>query len=550
MQNTISLSYITYQNFQNRVKEILTKAYNHKFKLVFFILLLYLIKKGYTFYKSVRPYLSLINEFRGGNQSKSNNQVGEQQQKSKTQSQLQLAMLEMNVPDFAQLMKLFQSTIKNIDRNLLAQPRYIEENLISPIYELEKIKLATQEQGQTSQQQKERFALLKNTLFKSLFCQLYVTRIVHLISYFQITMTGRFYRISEKKVRDLESNANDNVPKEQKGFLAILEEEEKAMDQSDSDFDPMSDQEQDKEKKKLTPQEQKEKAQQNLKDEQEACTLFVSKFFEEILKPLFINIFIPTIGEIVNSEIDSIDIRAKISSDQFMDILDTIHNKALDQIFSIDPKTAPDSTDLNNSRDSTDSLLNPRATSSYWIMDQILQQYNMNIDNISQQNKKLKKIADEFMDVLVSNQEYFEITLVELLDESYRLNLREFLELELNQNPSNIEQNPNALFTSANERTYMLHIVSSVYPLYQDSLYLNQLRTFTLMETQPRIEQIIKLIYFEDKAYFDIEIKDLLSTTEKQSKPFDMSELFKGLGGGEGGDNDILAKMLSSFAEE
>ena len=43
------------------------KAYQNKFKLIFFIGLLYIIKKGYNFYKSVKPYLSLINDLRGGN---------------------------------------------------------------------------------------------------------------------------------------------------------------------------------------------------------------------------------------------------------------------------------------------------------------------------------------------------------------------------------------------------------------------------------------------------------------------------------------------------
>jgi len=40
-----------------------------------------------------------------------------------------------------------------------------------------------------------------------------------------------------------------------------------------------------------------------LRDEQEACSIFMTKFFEEILKPVFIEILIPTIGEIVLSEI-------------------------------------------------------------------------------------------------------------------------------------------------------------------------------------------------------------------------------------------------------
>jgi len=38
-------------------------------------------------------------------------------------------MLEMNNPDFTELIKKFESTIKNIDGTIKAQPKYLEENI-------------------------------------------------------------------------------------------------------------------------------------------------------------------------------------------------------------------------------------------------------------------------------------------------------------------------------------------------------------------------------------------------------------------------------------
>ena len=61
-----------------------------------------------------------------------------------------------------------------------------------------------------------------------------------------MSLTGRHYRICEKKFRELDENAqnngNEDKNKKKGGLLAILEEEEQALDgKSDSDFDPMSD---------------------------------------------------------------------------------------------------------------------------------------------------------------------------------------------------------------------------------------------------------------------------------------------------------------------
>jgi len=61
----------------------------------------------------------------------------------------------------------------------------------------------------------------------------------------------------------------------------------------------------------------------------------------------------------------------------------------------------------------------------------------------------------------------------------------------------------------------MLKITEKLFPLIIDIFFLNQLRTFSLIETKPYIDSLVLLIYFEDKEYFDVEIKDLLATLDK-----------------------------------
>ena len=156
------------------------------------------------------------------------------------------------------------------------------------------------------------------------------------------------------------------------------------------------------------------------------------------------------------------------------------------------------------------------------------------------------------MDLLQSNSEqaYFEQTLAEMLDESYRINLRDFILLELNQNPVDQQQNPYAVFQSQDEKKPMLKITEKLFPLIIDIFFLNQLRTFSLIETKPYIDSLVLLIYFEDKEYFDVEIKDLLATLDKQNKPFDMTDLFSSISGFEGGDNNVLMNMIKSLTNE
>ena len=88
------------------------------------------------------------------------------------------------------------------------------------------------------------------------------------------------------------------------------------------------------------------------------------------------------------------------------------------------------------------------------------------------------------------------------------------------------------------------------------------MRLFNFTETQPSIDAMIKLIYFEDKAYFDCKIQDLIEAAE-QRDPLgggglaDLLKSFTGLGGGSGngggmdaGSDDFLMKMLSSLNDE
>lgn len=77
------------------------------------------------------------------------------------------------------------------------------------------------------------------------------------------------------------------------------------------------------------------------------------KFYDHIIKPFCQDILINTIGEIVDSHIEDIKVKDKISMPRLCKVLDKIHNGVLKQLFLFDNNTAPDSgADLNDSFDS------------------------------------------------------------------------------------------------------------------------------------------------------------------------------------------------------
>lgn len=48
------------------LKKILSTAYNHKIKLTFLIVTLYLLKKAYNLYKYLKPFLDLKRSLESG----------------------------------------------------------------------------------------------------------------------------------------------------------------------------------------------------------------------------------------------------------------------------------------------------------------------------------------------------------------------------------------------------------------------------------------------------------------------------------------------------
>lgn len=113
-----------------------------------------------------------------------------------------------------------------------------------------------------------------------------------------------------------------------------------------------------------------------MKDEQDACEEFMFKFFNEILKPLFERQMLPMVGEIVENEVERVEIKGKFTCDDIVSIFDKIHQKIMTQFFSNDTKTAPDSTDLNLSFDSTESGYY-RPLKSSWLLERLLDQYKL-----------------------------------------------------------------------------------------------------------------------------------------------------------------------------
>ena len=55
----------------------------------------------------------------------------------------------------------------------------------------------------------------------------------------------------------------------------------------------------------------------------------MNKFYVEILKPVIENEIIPTIGDLVETEVEQYQIKAKISMNELLDMLDRIHEKVL-----------------------------------------------------------------------------------------------------------------------------------------------------------------------------------------------------------------------------
>lgn len=101
----------------------------------------------------------------------------------------------------------------------------------------------------------------------------------------------------------------------------------------------------------------------------------------------------------------------------------------------------------------------------------------------------------EFIDIL--DTEYFESALHDMLEASYKQHLRAFLQSKLSAD-------------SAEERQPMIKLVTQTFVLHQSEAFLEPLRLFDFPEVQAQVDMLIKLIYFEDPAFEQIEIRDLV----------------------------------------
>jgi hypothetical protein len=122
------------------VKKVPGVLWNHKWKVFFLLLLGYGAKKLYDLYKFVKPFWDLKNQLTGGAspQTKATESSVEL-----TPSQKALKTLIDTYPDLRQHLKLFKTTIKNINMTLLYQPRYLQDNLLEPYFCLTAAKAAT-----------------------------------------------------------------------------------------------------------------------------------------------------------------------------------------------------------------------------------------------------------------------------------------------------------------------------------------------------------------------------------------------------------------------
>ena len=81
----------------------------------------------------------------------------------------------------------------------------------------------------------------------------------------------------------------------------------------------------------------------------------MSIFYLEVLKPVIEKQILPLISDIVESIVSAWELRKTCNLDDVEELLETIHEKVSMQLFSQDAKTAPDSTDLDRSFQSSSS---------------------------------------------------------------------------------------------------------------------------------------------------------------------------------------------------
>ena len=85
-------------------------------------------------------------------------------------------------PHLKSHLKLFRNTTKNINTTLIYQPKYLQDTIVEETFKVKQAKIQSQEAGMTPAIKQERWNGLRNALFKSIFGQVYCTRVVNLIS--------------------------------------------------------------------------------------------------------------------------------------------------------------------------------------------------------------------------------------------------------------------------------------------------------------------------------------------------------------------------------
>jgi hypothetical protein len=72
-----------------------------------------------------------------------------------------------------------------------------------------------------------------------------------------------------------------------------------------------------------------------------------------------------------------------------------------------------------------------------------------------------------------------------------------------------------ALFKEDSDVIPVLKLMTHLYVLHQNDVYLDQLKTFSHpQEVQHQIDMLIKLIYFEDEGFLPVDIRDLVDAVE------------------------------------
>ncbi|TNV73296.1 hypothetical protein FGO68_gene596 [Halteria grandinella] len=546
---------VSFSTPQDRLRQVGHLLYNHKFKVIFFLIFAYGCKKAYDLYQYIKPFLAIKDQLTGAAGAGGANPLAAlmggggagkpvEPPANQTEAQKTLYQLLEKNPHVKQMLKFFKTTARNISSTIVYQPSYLHSDLVEPFFQSTLAKSATSEPGLTPVQRLERWSHLKFTLTKQIFAQVYSTRIVNLFSIIQLSLTGQRLLAYEVTKPKKETGAEDEGLK---GLMQMLdgndEEEEHKHEEG---------------KEELTEEQKSELKEADKKQEQEQCQAFMSSSFTNLVrKVLEEQVFPLAIAQNVEHVMRIIDIKGKLSAEDFEDILGQIHDRVMGYLFK-ESQTLSKSNEKQqeNSNDDTDSESNQRPRFGLtWLIEKIVEEYreNQEIQAQIKDNARLRDIFEEFIDMIET--EYFESALFDTLDQSFHLNIRSFLLAQLSaqqhqpqapQEESTLlsilpdpQTSQDSIFPDRTTKVPFIKVLTQINVIHQNSLIVEALKSLDFSSipdstATEQIESLLKLIFFEDEVFCGIPSKDLFeAASERQAA-----------NGGLGGLGD-LSKLLN-----